>query len=413
MIFWRFLAAWGKRWILVLVACAFLLLGCWSRVELDKQAFVMGAGVDTGEEGFLLTVQLAMPRHLGAPALGAGGSEQRAFWTVTAAGKTIFEADRKLYSLVERRLFWPSNCVLILGEDVAKKGVKPVLDYFTRAGESRRRPWILVCKGITAAEVLQTESELERIPAVAIADLVKQSVENSTTVRTNVNDFLVALAEDGREPVTGRIEIREEPKPEWGVLPREGDRGRTAGGGRKLCVEGGAMFKNDRLVGWLEPDEARGLLWIRDDVKRAGITIEFPTEIGGGTATLKLTRVSSQLVPRVRAGEVVISVEISGDAMTIDIPEFVDVSEPVTLELMDEAVNRAIEGEVKAALDKAQTGLGADIFGFGEAIRRRLPGEWETLGPVWDQVFPHVPVEANARVKVKRVGLTTKSPVTD
>ncbi|GAA3313375.1 hypothetical protein GCM10020331_003350 [Ectobacillus funiculus] len=41
------------------------------------------------------------------------------------------------------------------------------------------------------------------------------------------------------------------------------------------------MFRKDKLVGWLNHQEGRGLLWLRNELKTSLITINIPKEKKG------------------------------------------------------------------------------------------------------------------------------------
>lgn len=56
---------------------------------------------------------------------------------------------------------------------------------------------------------------------------------------------------------------------------------------------------------------------------------------------------------------------------------------PETWDSLEKRQAAVIESEVKAALRKAQAELGVDIFGFGEAVHRKYPKEWQELKGRW------------------------------
>lgn len=60
-----------------------------------------------------------------------------------------------------------------------------------------------------------------------------------------------------------------------------------------------------------------------------------------------------------------------------------------------------------AAVVRAQE-LNADIFGFGEEVRRKHPGQWKNMEDKWDELFPGLEVIPEVDAKIRRTGKITK-----
>lgn len=84
-----------------------------------------------------------------------------------------------------------------------------------------------------------------------------------------------------------------------------------------------------------------------------------------------------------------------------------DITKPGILEELEERQKAAIEDEIMAAVFKAQE-LNADIFGFGEAVRRKYPKQWKQLEDKWDEIFPTLEVNMVVDAKIRRTGKITK-----
>ena len=167
----------------VVVMLLVLQTGCWSRKEIETLAFVMASGVDFAEmpNRIMLTAQIAKPKALAAAAMG-GSDLERAVWTVSSTGNTIFEAIRHLARQSSRRAFFAHSQWVILGEDVARAGINNVLDAYERDPESRAGAKLAVVKDGKASDFLQTESELESIGAEAYLGILDDASEALSTV---------------------------------------------------------------------------------------------------------------------------------------------------------------------------------------------------------------------------------------
>ncbi|MGE5587013.1 MAG: Ger(x)C family spore germination protein [Clostridia bacterium] len=381
--------------------------GCWSRKEIETVGFVLAGGVDEAqEEGKIqLTVQIAKPFATGAGEGASGTTEEKPFWVVSSTGFTVFEAARNLFSQSPRRPTWVHNRFIVIGEEFARKGIRDVLDWFERNGESRRRVWMVAVKGARASDLLQAEFELERMPAEGAMGLLQSArTELSTVGEDMLNDFLQKLEGEGIDPIATRAEIV--PRPQEldirGELKRE-----TIGGSLRLT--GAAVFKNDQLVGWLNKPETRGFNWVTGKVQRGIIVIEKPGEEGKFIG-LEILRARGGLKPEVRNGKVSVTVKIEAEANVGDVQGFIDpLRSPELWDSMERRMATVIENEVLAAVAKAQE-LGSDIFGFGAELNRRYPRKWaDEFRDRWDDEFREIDVEVEVKAKLRRTGMMLRS----
>ena len=62
-----------------------------------------------------------------------------------------------------RRLFFPQNKIIVIGEEMARASIAPLLDFFDRDPEPRRLSWLLIAKG-KASDVIYAQHEQEKSP---------------------------------------------------------------------------------------------------------------------------------------------------------------------------------------------------------------------------------------------------------
>ncbi|MGI6165695.1 MAG: Ger(x)C family spore germination protein, partial [Limnochordia bacterium] len=249
-----------RRLVLVVLILMMFLTSCWNRREIETLGFVLAVGVDkAAEEGkIMLSVQIAKPFALAGPSVVA----ERPFWLVSSTGYTVFEAIRNFLSQSPRRPFWAHNRFILIGEELAREGIMEIIDLFARDGESRRTVQVVIVKGAKAVDLLQAEFELERLPSEGAQGILLGSLAGlGTTVGTELNDLLQMLELPGMEPVALRAEIVDRP-PDVdlrGQLKRDVI-------STSARLSGAAVFKKDKLVGWLGPKQTRGLLWIKGEI---------------------------------------------------------------------------------------------------------------------------------------------------
>jgi len=411
--------------VVVLVILLSISAGCWNRREIETLGFVVGSGVDTPlgpthwdspdvggeiERRLQLTVQIMKPSGMSTGERGT--TLERPFWTVSITGRTLFECVRGLSEVSPRSLYWPHNRWLLLGEEYAKGGVARLLDFWERDQETRRRAVLGVVKDGRAWDLLQVESELERVPSESGREtLLNAFKKSSSIVWTSVNDFVVALASEGIDPIALRVETIPYAYPYeiTGDVTREEVKATAR-------LSGAAVFRSDKLVGWLDGREARGYNWVVGKVKSALLVVEAPErsiepEPGASLIGLEIIGAKGAFKPKITddGRSIGIAVKISAEANFADVQPYVDsYSDSELWTITERRLEEVIRNEVMAAITKAQE-LRADIFGFGRGVYRADPKLWKQVKDRWYEIFALMEPEIEVSAKVVRSGLKVRS----
>jgi len=400
-----------RRLAVLALGLALLTGGCWNRKETDELALVSALGIDRLPDGGILVVaQIVKPAEVRAGVPTAVGSP-RAVSLVSAAGPTVGAAVRGLAQVAGRRPFWAHARVLVLGAEVAKSGLGDVLDWFFREREFRARVWVAVTPG-RAAEVIAAESDLEKIPAVAIDNMFRGRSILSFVPGTNLFRFLRDLATPGKDPLAAALLV----VPRTALAGFSGHQGASGSAEavagppspekekeeRRLYLGGSALFRGESLVGWLDERETRGVLWTSG---ARGLVVLSSPVVPGGRVSVEVLKARSSIEPRVAQGGVSFRVEVNLVAALAEQPSGVDLSSPETLALVEDELEKTVSAEVLSALGKAKS-LGADPFGLGFALFTRDPAAWRGLAPVWPEHLRSVPVAVEVSSRVIRTGLS-------
>jgi spore germination protein KC len=379
-----------RKWLLILLMAiaSLTVIGCWNRRELDTLAIVTAVGLDKSKEDGIITAtfQIMKPSEIKAPSSGSGG---KGVWILTSTGYTVFEAIRNATMQSSRKLFLSQNKVLVIGEEMARSGVAPLLDLFNRDSEPRRLTWLLIAKG-KAGDIIHAEHEQEKIPAKAIEGMVTSSSVTSMAVKVNLSDFFKDLSDPVTNPVASRIEMINEESSE----------------NKKMRVTGAAVFKKDKLMGFLDRPETRGLNWILGKVKSGIIIVKSPKEENKNVA-LEIIRASSKIIPEIQDGEVVITIEIKEEGNLAEQVSRVELTTTEMFQVLEQRKAQVIKKEVESVLKKAQMEWETDVFGFGQAVHRKYPREWKELQGRWHDVFPEIKVQVKIDAKLRTGGLST------
>jgi spore germination protein KC len=375
-----------KCWkVLIIFLEAVLLLpvfsGCWSYHELETYSIVSGLAVDKGQNGYKyhLTIECAKVS-------GAGNEGEMEPLIFESDGNTIFEAIRSLLRESDKKLYFNHCNIVIVSSDIAREGLRSIEDWFKRDAEPRITTQLLISREKTAGEILQSGPKSGQILSYQIANTLNQSAKNyGGAYPSMIYEITNILNTNGISLVLPAIETKKEPS------------------GDTVQLSGGAVFQDDYLVGWLDPQPAQTYALIRDKVK-GGLILTGPTPD------------STEICLEILNNKTKMNVSVSGNTVTPEINvnmragfaeqnSETDYLSKAGIAGIEKYAEQTIEYRIEELVKSVQQRYGSDIFGFGNNIYQNQPGEWDELKPKWNQIFKTLNVKVNATVHITNTAL--------
>jgi spore germination protein KC len=367
-----------------------LLSGCWDRKEVNDLALITAAGIDkVSDKSLELSVLVYIPKSAGSGQSmdGSGGGGAAQTLVRSAKGVTIAEAMAKLQEKLPRHVFWGHTEVFIFNEQVAKTGLSKHIDFMMRHPQLRERsqPFISHQK---AKDVLGLLPPLERDLATVLSELESLHVG----LEVSVKDFSEMLLSESGDTAVPWIKIlpAQKGKPKNDTI---------------AYIAGTAIFKKDKLVGKIDDSITRGLLWLRNEVRLATVTVN--PKGTNGYVSLNLQKASSDLVPKFENGKWKMVLKTNAEADIIQNTTNLDMNNPKVIKLLQQLLRQDIEERVNLALDQVQKKMKADVFGFGDAFYRKYPHLWNKEKYRWDEIYPNVEVSIESKIKIRRQGMNS------
>jgi spore germination protein KC len=366
--------------------------GCWGVRELNALSIVLGIGIDmqsSEPDKVFMTSQIVKPEALKKASSGQGEQNQnaKAYWNLKSSGSTIFDAIRENTHETNSKLYDAHNEIIIFGKDAAESGVQKYLDFFQRAQETRPTTEIVVSE-TSASEVLDVSPELDILPAVNIQKLVKAQIYNAQSREVTLQEFTNDLLSKSKAPVAPLVH----------KVAKDGT--------DTLIVKGLAVFKGDKMVGELDENESRGLIWVEGLVKTGVIDLSYLD----GKVSIEIKSSESKITSQVRDRKVYINISIKEDGVIATqtcIPNMESISEIAILENLEQAT---IEQEILNTVTVAKR-LNTDFFGFGEELHKYHPEDWNQMEGEWDTIFPTIQVTVHAVCKIHSAGNITQPSI--
>lgn len=389
---------------LLIIINTLWLTGCWDRMEINDLAIVTAVGVDKMEDGRIcLTLLVPAPKlfsSAGGSGGGGGGGDKAPTIVMSECGKTIMDAFRSLQEKSSREIMFSHVRFIVIGERLARSGVNEVLDFFSRYRQANLRAHILVTQE-DIGELMEVDPGIER----TVSELIHEEGEMGISVRIDLKDFIAMLTDEGINPVAGRLEI----VPLVVAHTAKGTEGKSKPK-NTLSIRGAAIFHKDKLVGWMNDVEVRGLVWLRDEMEQGVITVTIPEDKGGGKVSVRLKEAKMKFKPQIEQAMLHMGLAITAQAVVYESSSKMDLSDPKSIVYIENAVGEKINKRVEQALELIQKQFRSDTVGFGTALYRQYPKEWlQTYKDAWDELFPELDISVALTVRIPRVGFVTKS----
>jgi len=368
--------------------CALLLGGCWDRTEVNDLAIITAAAIDQAdEEHVLLSVQLFIPRAVGGGGggVGVGAGAGKLTMMRSSKGVNIADAMSKLQTKIPRRIFWGHCKVYLFGEEVAKKGIADHIDFLVRHPEPRNRSYLYISKG-KGRDTLDITPTLERSTAESFREFADLHIGMSVTLV------------DYRNMLRGEAEAAAIPMMEYGKKVDKSDEIQE-----KNVLPGTAILKRDKMIGSLTTMETRGLLWLRNEVMRAAISVRVKGE--EGIVSVNPIRTKTKLYPAIQNGKWTMLVDVDTEGEVVENGTRLNLINPELLALVESAVRDDIEQRMRMTLDILQHKWKVDVINFASAFHRSYPKEWEQAKSHWNEIFPQVEVRMQISADIRRPGL--------
>jgi spore germination protein KC len=405
--------------ILISIVLIMSLSGCWDYVEYENLAMVHGMGIDYNSDTNEITViiqneETKKPEGGGMGAGSVKSKEQPSKGVVVSATAiTITDALDKIQQGIQKEMFYGYLSVLIVGDNAARYITKDILEFYNRSSKLRTTAYIVIAKG-EASDVLNTYNpNVSTIVSDYISGVIKNFKNTGSAYAVTIADFIEKLAVGGDEPVAPIISVivmskkpqqdTNESKEELShIMPMESKEG-------QVYISNMAVFKGSKLVGWLNEEESRGLVWVKNKNENTYINITQNSEKSSvRTMSFRVTNSKSSIKPSRENGEITFNILVKIEAELRKHSSNNGTSEftPEVISDMEKKISEYVRGEVESVIVKAQKEYKSDIFGFGNIYYKRFPGMWrEKYEKKWNDLFPQVPVNINVVAKVVNTGI--------
>lgn len=352
-----------------------LLSGCWNYREVEDLAIVSGFAVDKKDDHYLVTTEII--------SIGSGKDSKITTKLLSMEGTSIFDAFRNAIKIAGRRLYSSQAEIIIVSKEIAEEGIIPVLDFIGRDTEPRSTLHILVSKEKSAKEILEQQPVTSDILSFELNDMLMSEKSLSNALDIEEWQFANDLAGMGISATLPMIDLnKDNNKP----LPE---------------ITGTGVFKEDKLVGFLDGEETKTLMFIKNKIKGGLLTNKEYQDGSPTNVALEIFSNKTKLKPKYVDGTITMEITTSTDVAIGENGGKDNYIDEAGREKVKKDFEAMLENNIKSLVKKVQEQYDSDIFGFGKTIKMNMPGLWKKIEPKWEQVYKNLDVEVHSTINIK------------
>ena len=387
-----------KRNMILLIGISLFLTGCWDQRELSTITIVTGMAIDKGKNGnYKLTIESVNETEL-YDQTATGNSPSVLF---SLEGETIAELAYKMNIGFSKNAIYSHMRTLVVSKAIAESGMVEFLDTFERSRELRDDFDVILAKEGEAADILQVVYTFQKSSSLKIMSQLESATKGwGSTPNVKVKDLISALISPGRQPVMTAVRIQGKPKKGESV-----DNMKKTHPDAIVVIDSMALFKGEKLVGFLSVEDTRNYLWTQNQIENTSISVPCGEN---QFAAIRITDSKTKVKGRIKNGKPKIGVDIVMEGSIYGSTCKGHMDDPKTYKKLDELTNQYVREKVSKTIQTVQDDYGVDIFGFGEVVYRQDYKQFKKVADHWDEAFKDAEIDVNVNTIIRRAGLRTK-----
>ncbi len=244
-----------KKIIILLIILLPLLTGCYNYRELNDLSIVTAMSIEKNNDLYKVTVQVVNPKKETDTSKG----NQPSFITYNTTSQSIQKALREMIKESPNKMYAAHVELLIIDEELAKEGISPILDFLIRDPELRDEFYVLISQD---KNILETITPLDNLTSESITKSIKNLNKYlGITSRTTYSDLIDAYLDDNKQISLPSIKLE-------GNLTEGNDKEdlEKTNTEAKLVLSNMAVFKKDKLIGYLDEFESIAYNFIKNSI---------------------------------------------------------------------------------------------------------------------------------------------------
>ncbi|GLX67929.1 Ger(x)C family spore germination protein [Paenibacillus glycanilyticus] len=395
------------RFVCVLMLCLSLAMmgtGCWDQVELNRASMITGLALEKGNHmKYKVTFEIVNALETDPNKGGKGGTPTAIF---TKEGNSIAEAVSRLNESQERYPILAHVRVIVIDEKLAREGINQFMDVLQRNRYIREDVLVLVGKGAPASDFLRTVYARGQYASYKIQTQVEMYRKLFGGIpRSHLYDVAQAILTDGRTLMLGAITISGELEKSESL-----DAIKTIYPVAIVKLAGAAVFKGDKLIGYLNNERTRMVMLASDYVSTSLFSIPGPggKPTSSGAVAVQFYHMHSRMKVKMDGQKPSFKLHVEGDGKLTSVDRSIKLTTVKGYEELEHLTSNYVNEQIQETFEYVQKELGVDVFGFGQHYYRYHFQKFKPLAEEWDSLFTTANLEVSSSFTVRRPDLKTQ-----
>jgi spore germination protein KC len=378
--------------------------GCWNYRELNEISIVSAMGIDRKDDEYVVSVEIVNDRKVSTSSnsSGSAGNESPVV-LYEAKGKNIDDALNKILLEAPKELYLGHLEVIVIGDELAKKGIKPAIDFILRDRETRKIFPIIIAKNSKASDVLKIVLPLETITSTNITSSLEELASESGILSNKTFDEVLQCAYiEGCEPTISAVEITGNQN-----KGENTDNISTSDPKASVKITGSAVLKGYKTLGYFNTDESLAYTILRNKIVE--MHLAFPCDDNGNYGSITIGNVVSEKKVTGKGKKVTLKSNISGRGALSEFNCKLDLTKAKNVSKVEKMINKELKKTITDTIKKTQKKYKSDVFGFGETIYRNENKKWQKYKDDWNNTFSKADLKVKTSISIESIGTTITS----
>ena len=181
-----------KKYLIVMMGCLLILTGCWDERQFKNIKLVLALGLDKGEEG-----EIRQTVSIPSVTRSSEGPGNESIQVLSVSAHTPLQARATIDQMISES-YDPSKVkVVVLGEELAKEDIYPLLDEMYRTPRSNLNAHLAIVEGGEAEDVIGMTHTSETRISNYVSGILEAAVTSTNATGENLQLLCAELLEPG------------------------------------------------------------------------------------------------------------------------------------------------------------------------------------------------------------------------
>ena len=374
--------------VILLIISLFTLTGCSQLNGIDQFNFIISIGIDETDEGMLnLSVQVSSNGSSSSGSDSSSGSSQSSSTKIySVEANTIDEGITILNNFLNKQINLSHCSALIISEKVATKGIKSYFNALNNNTELRETCNLIISSS-TAYDLMNNISNSGESFSSRLFDYLTNSEEyTGYTNKSTIGTFSNELNTEYCEPTAVYALVTDDIVQTAGI----------------------AVFKDDYMVGHIDPLSSIAHLIIDKNLNECLITIDSPFDenekMDLELSLYKDTDINIDVIN----GSPFISIDVYPEGSISSSGNNFDFLNSENIKLVEDTTNNYLSTLIKNYLYNITKNFNSDISGLGGLYKTHFLTEEEFNKVEWKKIFQDSFFDVNVKTKINSSNLYNK-----